>query len=323
MVTSSIYPEAEALAEILSAAKNGEDRRVSELVDSLHTTLRDVPGLTEERASMLVARLADGKTLADIAEEHGLSRERIRQQTQLVKSRDVQLVRGSLVRDLVQREKSAISALYRTGLDIDQVIDELDLLRFGGPLEAVRKLISKDILTTRDKTINGIHSGGSDRSTVKTWGEPEMLAGLRRVAKEACDGAAPSNEAYEDYRQEEKAQLGSYGLPSVALVVARHGSWTAALQAAGFDVSPAGWRSDKYWTAEKCIEHMLRLIRELDELPAVGPYDKIAQERPDQPDPLALPSSATARNQIGQIGVPQWDSIRALLVQRLLDTGEW
>lgn len=321
---SVLDPASAAVEELISTARSLDHKLTIRTARALSATLAETPGVTPRSEACAVGLLLEGDTLRGLGKRLDISGERVRQLTAWIPSAHIKVVREAICRALVAENADAIASRHRDGATVAEIAEGELLKEFGISKSQLIAEIERSVLTTRDRTINHVRSGTGKRSATERWSDVEIYDGLRRVGKVYCPGGTPSTTQYEEVRQAEAGFEGTpYTLPSIPLVVSRCGSWSAALQRSGFDVTVRGSRSDRVWTVEECFVRLLDLVRELDELPSVERYELIQQERPSYPDSLALPSSATVRNRLRQIGLGKWEAIRACLVQRLLDNGEW
>jgi hypothetical protein len=273
----------------------------------------------------VIGLVLQNKTVRLLGHELGISHEGARQLLSWLNAPMLKQIQTGLGTALVIEDQAAIRLRYRDGVRVGKLVKSELLREFSSSETVLADAIRTKALTTQDHTVHQVRSGKSGKGTTETWTDIELYNSLRRVSQTYCDGAAPSVAKYESIRQAEAGSNGPpYTLPSVPLIVSRCGSWTAAQQRAGFDVIVRGHRCDRVWTTEECISRLLDLVRELDQLPTVAEYDEIQQSRPqDSNEPDSLPSSATVRNRLREIGLGQWEAARAFLVQRLLDSGEW
>jgi hypothetical protein len=130
----------------------------------------------------------------------------------------------------------------------------------------------------------------------KEFSEERLLAGVRAVAERV--GRAPR---CGDYKRLGKP----LGLASFSTVCIRFGSWSAAVEAAGFEHAAPNRSRRRRWDERACWEALGRVSDELGDLPRYQRYDQLASSRDD------LPSGAMLRQRLGP-----WSQIAAALRER-------
>ena len=322
---SAVGRRSNAIEILIDSAHARQPRRVEALVRNLAKDL-EIEGVEARRAEALVARLAHGETLDAIANRIGVTRERIRQITKPLSDEDVRSIRRMLAKAITYEQRDLLVAQFREGQTEATLADELAC---SPPAAALGlrapqlKVQIKALMSRRDRTIHEVMATDRRREGVRLFSDIEILDAVRRVSREYCSGEPPTVSRYEDARRSERSDDGTCRLPSVPLVSSRFGYWSKAIQSAGFDVKVRGPRVDREWTTEACLEAMLDLVRELEVLPSVTEYDKIAAARKEDRLLPQLPSSSTAMNRLEDEGLGRWEALRAHLVQRLVVTGEW
>jgi len=324
------------IRSMVEDARNGNDEDVALRARRLSGRFANaaMPTIDPRTIRMIIGRIVEGHTLQVLANieaprnGQALSRERVRQILTVVDRIDLAAVRSSLKKYLVTTHESMIKERFRDGETLAVIVRSPAFREFGFKPPELIEEINRLVITTRDRSIHGVNAAAANpaqtrRAVREQWGRLEITDGLRRISSQACQGNPPTTTTYERCRISEQTADGHYTLPSIPLITNRFGSWNRALIASGFNIEDSGPRSDRDWTLESCIEHMKRLVIELEELPSVDRYEFIAQARPNFPDPTSLPSATTARNRFNQIGLPRWEAIRSFLVQRLLDEGVW
>jgi hypothetical protein len=231
-----------------------------------------------------------GYTLDQIAQAHGVSRERVRQllgRHAVPDANQVAHARRSRAEQRALARLDELLALWRAGGSAAGAASALGL-------QAVycRRVIARHATDT-DRAARRARLAAA-RTRTKTYTDSDIIRALLQVA--ARLDRAPGAKEYAALARE-------LGCPSLPTVLNRMGGWTAALQAAG--LTPAGTpprARTRRWTADACWAALRQVVAELGAIPTVAGYDRHARGRDD------LPSPATIRNRLGR-----WSTITTRL----------
>jgi hypothetical protein len=130
----------------------------------------------------------------------------------------------------------------------------------------------------------------------RSFSDEQLAAGVRAVGESV--GRVPTGG---DYRR----LAGTLGLACHATVCMRFGSWSGAVEAAGFERVGSKRAYRRKWDAEACWQALERVAGELGELPRYARYEQLSAGRED------LPSGALLRQRLGP-----WSKIVAGLRER-------
>lgn len=244
-------------------------------------------GPHHERRDDMVRRRLAGATLAEIAEAHGVTRERVRQI--LTKAGVSGRVSREHVsqgrRDEVEARRKDILQAFRRG---DTPAETARLLGVSEP--ELRQLLAGSV-TSADRATR---RGNQPRRRGPRFSDDELVDAVRDVGKRY--GRAPMSTEYG------RAAAGGL-LPSLPTIHNRIG-WSRALALAGFEERTSARRHKRRWTEEACRHALIRLVVESGEVPTVTQYETLAQLDD------ALPSLGTVRNRIGV-----WSAVTAELAR--------
>lgn len=233
------------------------------------------------RDSEIVELREQGLSLRDIAARVGLSAEGVRRALtaagrDLDPSYVTELRRGRRI-DNARSHLDAILDAYRASEPVGEVAARLELKR-----STVEQLIAESA-TESDKAERARnHSRGIPEAK---YSDEDLLAAIRTIAD--LVGRTPTSG---DYLRKAPA----LGLPSIATITNRLGTWTAAAESAG--MTPGGARRSytRMWDAGACRTALEMVIEELGRIPTAAHYEALALSRED------LPSIATVRNRLGR-----------------------
>lgn len=242
-----------------------------------------------DRAGDMVARRMRGETLNDIAQAHGVTRERVRQ---ILKREGVDRAtainaRRARMIEAVEARREDILHAFRRGDSTAQIARDLD-----AGSAAVRALLD-DAITPADRAHRRAnrHSAGVGEQ----FSDEDLVAAVREVGDRY--GRTPTAAEYG------RAAAGGM-LPSAPLIHARLG-WREAVLRAGLTPRRSARRTyTRRWLAEACRHALRRIVVEIGEVPTVAQYDALAQLDD------SLPSSATVRNRLGR-----WSTMTADLAR--------
>jgi len=229
----------------------------------------------------IVALREQGLSLRDIAARVGLSGEGVRRTLtaaggDLDPSYVTELRRARLIDD-ARPHLDLIMKAYRAGEPLAEVASRLELKR--GTVEG---LIAESA-TESDKAERA--RNGSRGTTGPRYSDEDLLAAIRTVAD--LVGRTPTSGDY-------IGRSGALGLPSMATIMNRLGSWTAAVKEAGMSPGVARRSYTRTWDAEACRAALEMIVEELGRVPTAAHYEALAVARDD------LPSIATVRNRLGR-----------------------
>jgi hypothetical protein len=130
----------------------------------------------------------------------------------------------------------------------------------------------------------------------RAFSDEQLAAGVRAVGESV--GHTPTGG---DYRR----LAPTLGLASHATVCIRFGSWSGALEAAGFEPGAHRRAYRRRWDAQACWKALESVADELGEWPRYARYEELSAGRED------LPSAAMLRQRLGP-----WSEIAAVLRER-------
>jgi hypothetical protein len=130
----------------------------------------------------------------------------------------------------------------------------------------------------------------------KAFTDERLIAGVRAVGESV--GHMPQCGEY-------KRLVKELGLASFSTVCIRFGSWSAALEAAGYEPVAQNRTYAKKWDEQACWAALDRVAGELGDLPRYSHYEQLSTGRDD------LPSGAMLRQRLGP-----WSQIAAALTER-------
>jgi hypothetical protein len=125
------------------------------------------------------------------------------------------------------------------------------------------------------------------------YSDEDLLQAIRRVAD--VIGEVPSSTSYQRSARD-------LGLPSLATVANRFGTWTAAVWAAGMTPHASNGSQTQRWSPDVCWRTLVNLTTDLGGPPTMDQYELLATGNDE------LPSPATVRNRLGA-----WSGVTARL----------
>ena len=238
------------------------------------------------RVSAMVEMRREGRTLQEIAERFGLTRERVRQivVAQGVGTDEVRTARRERERADVEREHARIIELYREGRPSEEIARMVGL----------RAVDVRDALRAHATAADRAARVANRRTPRARYSDEDLVQAVRRAAQEL--GEVPTATAYQEVARR-------LGLPSLPTVANRLGSWTRAVDAAGMTPNAGRGRYVRRWSSEACWRALRQLIDELGDPPTAEQYELLSAANDD------LPSLATVRHRLGR-----WSTI----MERLL-----
>jgi hypothetical protein len=239
------------------------------------------------RAAAMITSIAEGATLQEVADQHGVTRERVRQ---ILKQHGASARTGAEARrarsqELIRTHSEEIMRDFRRGLADSETARRLDL-----PVSGVAALI-RQLATPQDRTMR---RSNSQRAAEQIFSDADIVDAVREVSRRY--GRTPSTGEYARAARDE-------GLPSIATVHNRL-TWRGALEAAGLEAPQARREYTTQWTAAACWRVLRELVVELGDVPSLNRYEDLA--RMDD----SLPSAATLRNRLGG-----WQAVTAQLAR--------
>jgi hypothetical protein len=237
---------------------------------------RTIPARTQQ----MYEAYERGATLEEVGATFGVTRERVRQ---LLKATDLPVTHRRTVRRARRiAEARAVSdelmLAFREGGDVARTARELGVTAAGAG-DVVR-----DLATPADRAERSKRLADRSRANVK-FTLDDLKAAIRSVQSKV--GTVPSSQQYSRHAAE-------MGLPSLATVAHRFGSWNNALRAAGLEPLRTRRTYSPRWSAEACRRALAELASELGGLPTAQQYDLLASASDE------LPSLATVRNRLGR-----------------------
>lgn len=243
----------------------------------------------DSRARRMVMLRGEGLTLEEIAQQYGLTRERVRQILDRSDAPDraqVAEARSRSIRNAVQARAKELTARWARGEAIAELAREAGVSR---------PVVAEVILATATAADRANHAAAkSARRDLYT--DAQLLEGLKQAAGEL--GRAPTVADYDQWA----SRTGGVARP--ATVIQRFDGWVNALHAAGLSEHRTPPRSDRRWTKDACISAVCMITRETGGWPTVAEYDRLSPGRD------YLPSSATLRNRLGR-----WSLIAASVLE--------
>lgn len=255
------------------------------------------PGITTGRdrlpyrARRVLELREEGRTLDEVGQVFGITRERVRQIEKHYGGFDRAVAaEKAAARQLASAEthRDHILDLFRNGQNAREIARRLAL-----PLAVVNTCLS-EFASRADRGANGLARAHSRSVGLTVFSDDDLVAAIRTVADFL--GRTPSSG---EYLKTARAM----GLPSLPTIGNRFGSWSAAVLAAGLVPRGSGRRHyARRWTDVAVRTALERLVIELGALPTVDQYELSAESDP------SLPSSATVRNRLGR-----WATVAAEL----------
>jgi DNA-binding CsgD family transcriptional regulator len=235
----------------------------------------------DSRARRMVMLRVEGLTLAEIAQQYGLTRERVRQILNRSGAPDraqVAEARSRSIRNAVQARAKELTARWARGEEIAQLAREAGISRH---------VVAEVILATAtaaDRVNHAVAKSARRGSIVYT--DAQLIEGLKQAA--GALGRPPRVPDYDQWASR------TDGVARAATVIQRFDGWVNALHAAGVSEHGTPPRSDRRWTEDVCIAAVRMITRETGGWPTVPEYDRLSSSRDD------LPSSATLRIRLGR-----------------------
>ena len=241
------------------------------------------PIVDERNRSMVRAREA-GATLDEIASQHGLSPERVRQVLHRMGGPTTADVRA--IRDKTEQQRLDLlgarvhDVLTQLGTaPTDQVCDEV-----GCSPEDLRRAVRE---SDRWRLI-------TPHRSVERFGHRSIMDGLqelsrRRARKQGLDGLVRvPKSAWDEWRDPDT-------LPSSIRIMQRYGTWIDACITAGVPVLRHERRSGapRQWTDDELVDWLARFVADPAGGRSVAEFDRWARSQRD------APSSQTVRNRLG------------------------
>ncbi len=283
-----------ALPELLS--DSGLADLDASAVQALVAALRAPPGRyrpgrvrVNESHRAIVEMRFDGVPSRDIAARFGITRTRVDQVVEKVAgAAKLHAVLTQHHQAAVAAHEHAILALFRKGRDPPDIAREL-----GVGFRLVRDVIDT-AATPRDQALRR-ESRSQLREPRSRYWDGDLIAAIRQVAERIGD--VPTIGQYQLHARRLE-------LPSVATIISRLGSWSAAVSAAGMTPQRTPRREyKKRWSPDACWVVLARLTNELGHPPTAQQYDLLAGSSDD------LPSLATVRKRLGR-----WSAVTARLL---------
>lgn len=233
----------------------------------------------DSRARRMVMLRGEGLTLEAIAQQYGLTRERVRQILDYSGAPDraqVAEARSRSIRNAVQARAKELTARWARGGEIAELAREAGVSR---------DVVAEVILETATAADRANHAAAkSARRDLYT--DAQLLEGLKQAAGEL--GRAPTIADYDQWASR------TGGVARAATVRQHFDGWLSALHAAGLSEHGTPPRSDRRWTEDACIAAVRMITRETGGWPTVAEYDRLSSSRDD------LPCSATLRTRLGR-----------------------
>lgn len=230
-----------------------------------------------------------GVSLDAIAGRFEVSRERVRQILRAhggPSPQDIADARRQRTEQLAQAHVDELLARWRAGEQPDRAAAKLGL-QIAACRSTIERFATDADRAARTASMTGAHGA-------RTYSDRDIILALRGAATRL--GRVPIAKEYDAVARDRQ-------LPSLPTVLNRMGGWSNALVAAELRprATPGGTRRRR-WTQEACWQALRRAVDELDLIPTVRAYERIAANRED------LPSSATIRNRLGR-----WSSLTTTL----------
>ncbi|HEV7805759.1 MAG TPA: hypothetical protein VGO80_08075 [Solirubrobacteraceae bacterium] len=237
----------------------------------------------------MAALREQGFSLDDVATRFAVSRERVRQILRVHGGPDPQAIveaRRHRAQRLAEARVDELLVLWREGVAPGAIAAGLGL-QVAATRIAIERFATDVDRAARMASMTGERAGA-------LYSDDDIALALRSAASRL--GRVPSPKDYATIAR-------PLGYPSLATVVNRMGGWLNAVTSAGLRPRATATRSrPRRWTEQACWDALRRAVDELDEIPGVQAYERLAVGRND------LPSAATIRNRLGR-----WSSIAARL----------
>ena len=235
------------------------------------------------------AHYAAGATLEEVAAEHGVTRERVRQILsqhgyEPRSKKEAHAMRQVKIRAEVERAAPRAIELHTAGQGVNEIAAELAVSK-----TAVARVIREDELSrmTKESERRSRMGRGS-----KTYTNEEMLSCLQEASNSL--GGILATTSYKEFASQRTFEDGR-AWPGPQSIFGRFGSWVDALHVAGL---PANRRSPiaghRLFEEGHCIDAVRHVGRETGRAPTASSYDEMARASNG-----GLPSLATVRNRCG------------------------
>ncbi|HEY4896299.1 MAG TPA: DNA-directed RNA polymerase subunit alpha C-terminal domain-containing protein [Solirubrobacteraceae bacterium] len=238
----------------------------------------------DSRARRMVMLRGEGRTLAEIGQQYGLSLERVRRilaRSGAPDKAQAAEARSRGIRNPVQARAKELTARWARGEEISELAREAGV---------GRRVVAEVILATATAADRANHvAAKSARRDSNVYTDAQLLEGLKRAAGEL--GRAPTNAEYDQWASR------TGGVARAKTVMGRFDGWLSALHAAGLSEQETSHRSGRRWTEDACIAAVHMIARETGGWPTVAEYDRLSSSRDD------LPSSGTLRSRLGRWSV--------------------
>ena len=248
---------------------------------------RPVTARSRQRAEQMVVLREQGVSLDAIAGRFEVSRERVRQILRAhggPSPQDIADARRERAEQLAQAHVDELLARWRAGEQPDRAAAKLGL-QTAACRSTIERFATDADRAARTASMTGAHGA-------RTYSDRDIILALRGAT--ARLGRVPIAKEYDAVARDRQ-------LPSLPTVLNRMGGWSNALAAAELRPRAAPGRRRR-WTQEACWQALRRAVDELDQIPTIRAYERIAANRDD------LPSSATIRNRLGR-----WSSLTTTL----------
>jgi hypothetical protein len=220
---------------------------------------------------------ARGATLAEVASEYGVTRERVRQ---IFKKAGLPTISLADRRRLVYQQRAdEIVEKYRGLRDVRAVADALCV-----PMSAVDEIL-RQRLPAAEFRKHGNYP--------KKYSDDELIAMLHEASR-ALGGVLAKTD-FESHARDRTLPDGR-PWPTAQTHMLRFGSWRNSLIAAGLTANASSPITGQILFDEaQCIDAIRHVARELKKVPTAAQYEKHARGTSG-----ALPSMATVRNRCGR-----------------------
>jgi hypothetical protein len=238
-------------------------------------------GELDERTRQMHAAYVTGLTLQQVGKLFGLTRERVRQvfREAGLSIRSTKETRALRSKHLLEGCGEEVKAAFLISHDVERVAH-----RFGLPISVAQDFIKTQFPHSWERR--------PPKPPDPKYPSEEILE-LLRAAAEAVGGVL-REASYRRYAEGRSIADGR-PWPSNATIVARFGSWSRALIAAGLEpLGPLSSESRRKFSDDDCIAAMQAAAEQLGEPPTVAAYQEFARESGG-----AYPSEATVRQRFG------------------------
>lgn len=226
-----------------------------------------------ERDRLIVEAYNTGRTLASIGEEHGMSRERVRQIVQRSGIKVMYTRSLTAYTQWAEQHGNTVNETFSTTRSITATIHRHPEV----PAAWVRRFL-------RPRA----HESVVGRPTTnKVWQDEDIIQALRAAA---VDGVISANR-YSRWRNEGHT-IGDRKPPTTTLITWRFGSWANAVTKAGLQAGES-WRSKypRQWTEEDALKAVTTFVTEAHSRnlrPTYARYDAWLSANPGHPSAVYL-----------------------------------